>query len=254
MRRIVSHARDLTTTAAVVVLWQLIAGVVYPHYNAASQNIFPAPSTVLAIGWNMLGNGELVRDIAISVTRVIMGFALASIVAVPLGLSMGAWTGWGRQVQVVVDVLRPVPPFAWIPFGLLWFGIGDQESIFVIFIAAVFPILVNTVAGVKSVELVLIRSGLCLGANRSKLFWYVVLPRAMPHILLGMRVGLGFAWMVLVAAELIGSTSGLGFLIMDSRNAGLPSLAFLGMFVIGIIGYLLDALLRAVERSLIAWR
>lgn len=254
MKWILQRTRDLTATAAVVVLWQLIAEFIYPHYNAASQNIFPSPLTVLAIGKDMLENGELLRHVSVSLMRVVAGFALASFVAIPLGLSMGAWRGWGRQVQVIVDVLRPVPPFAWIPFGLLWFGVGDQQSVFVIFIAAVFPILMNTVAGVNAVELVLIRSGLCLGADQFRLFWHVVLPRAIPQILLGMRVGLGFAWMVLVAAEMIGSTSGLGFLISDSRNAGLPSLAFLGMFVIGIIGYLLDAFLRAIERTLTAWR
>jgi NitT/TauT family transport system permease protein len=155
---------------------------------------------------------------------------------------------------VVVEVLRPIPPFAWIPFGLLWFGVGDEGAIFVIFIASVFPILLNTVAGVEAVELVLRRSGQCLGADGARLFRHVVLPRALPQIIIGLRIGLGFAWMVLVAAELIGSTSGLGYLILDSRNLGLPSLACMGMVVIGVVGYGLDVIIRRLERILLPWR
>jgi NitT/TauT family transport system permease protein len=187
------------------------------------------------------------------VIRVAIGFLLAAIVAVPLGLSMGLWPRWGQQMRVVVEVLRPIPPFAWIPFGLLWFGVGHEEAIFVIFIASVFPILLNTVAGVEAVELELRRSGQCLGADGVRLFRYVIFPRALPQIVVGLRIGLGFAWMVLVAAELIGSTSGLGYLILDSRNLGLPSLACMGMFVIGIVGYVLDVIIRRIERILLPW-
>jgi NitT/TauT family transport system permease protein len=245
---------DFATAVAVVLLWELIAGYIYPRFNPTSQNIFPPPTAVVAIGWDLLRNGELVRHIGISVTRVAIGFSVAAAVAVPLGLSMGAWPVWGRQVRVIVEILRPIPPFAWIPFGLLWFGVGNEQSIFVIFIASLFPILLNTVAGVEMVEPVLKRSALSLGADRFRLFAHVILPRAFPQIMVGLRIGLGFAWMVLVASELIGSISGLGYLILDSRNLGLPSLAFMGMFVIGIVGYLLDVLLRRAEKILLPWQ
>jgi NitT/TauT family transport system permease protein len=247
-------ARNFATAAALVLFWELIAGHIYPRFNPMSQNIFPSPTAVIAIGWDLLRTGELIRHINISVTRVAVGFSIATAVAVPLGLSMGAWPAWGRQMRVVVEVLRPIPPFAWIPFGLLWFGVGNEQSFFVIFIASVFPILLNTVAGIEMVEPVLKRSALSLGANQFRLFVYVVLPSALPQIVVGMRIGLGFAWMVLVASELIGSISGLGYLILDSRNLGLPSLAFMGMFVIGIIGYLLDALMRHAEKALLPWQ
>jgi ABC-type nitrate/sulfonate/bicarbonate transport system permease component len=247
-------AGNFATALAVLLLWELIAGYIYPRFNPTSQNIFPPPTAVVAIGWDLLRNGELIRHIGISVMRVAIGFSIAAAVAVPLGLSMGAWPAWGRQVRVVVEVLRPIPPFAWIPFGLLWFGVGNEQSIFVIFIASMFPILLNTVAGVEMVEPVLKRSALSLGADNFRLFARVILPRALPQIVVGMRIGLGFAWMVLVASELIGSISGLGYLILDSRNLGLPSLAFMGMFVIGIVGYLLDVLLRRAEKVLLPWQ
>jgi ABC-type nitrate/sulfonate/bicarbonate transport system permease component len=167
---------------------------------------------------------------------------------------MGAWPRWRRQMSVIIEVLRPIPPFAWIPLGLLWFGVGDTQSVFVIFIASVFPLVLNTVFGVDAVEPLLRRSALSLGATKWKLFTRVILPAALPQIVVGIRIGLAFAWMVLVASELIGSTSGLGFLILDSRNLGLPSLAFMGMLVIGFVGYALDVAIRAAERLLLPWR
>ncbi len=239
--------------AAILIGWEIVAGTIYPKYNPSSVNIFPPPTAVVSIFWDLLKSGELLTHTFASMVRVAIGFSIATLIAVPLGLSMGAWPAWGEQMRVVVEVLRPIPPFAWIPFGLLWFGVGPEQTIFVIVISSVFPILMNTVAGVEQVEPVLKRSALSLGASKFRLFINVVLPRALPQIIVGLRIGLSFAWMVLVASELIGSTAGLGYLILDSRNLGLPSLAFMGMFVIGIIGYLLDAGMRWLERVLLPW-
>ncbi|MBX9590541.1 MAG: ABC transporter permease [Hyphomonadaceae bacterium] len=235
-------------------MWEIVADYIYPAFNANSRNIFPPPWAVVQTAGNLISNGELFHHIGVSLLRVVVGFSAAALIAIPLGLSMGAWPGWRRQMSVVVEVLRPIPPFAWIPIGLLWFGVGDTQSIFVIFIASVFSILLNTVAGIDAVEPILRRSALSLGADRRKLFYHVILPAALPQIVVGLRIGLAFAWMVLVASELIGSTSGLGYLILDSRNLGLPSLAFMGMLIIGLIGYILDIGLRTLERMLMPWR
>ncbi len=243
-----------TTTIIVIVLWQVFANDIYPHFVPTSRNIFPPPSAVIGTAWNLLSNGELLRHSAASLARVLLGFLLACVIGIPLGLSMGAWPGWRRQMSVVIEVLRPIPPFAWIPLGLLWFGVGDTQSIFVIVIASISPVILNTVFGVDSVEQVLKRSAASLGASKWQLFMHVILPAALPQVMVGIRVGLAFAWMVLVGSELIGSTSGLGFLILDSRNMGLPSLAFTGMLVIGFIGYLLDVAIRSGERLLLPWR
>ncbi|MBI3716376.1 MAG: ABC transporter permease [Betaproteobacteria bacterium] len=242
------------TTVALIVAWEIVAEYVYPHYVSTSRNIFPPPSAILVTAWDLTRSGELLRHSAFSLGRVFVGFGLACAVGIPLGLTMGAWPFWRRQVSVVVEVLRPIPPFAWIPLGLLWFGVGDTQSVFVIFIASVFPVILNTVFGIDAVDPVLRRSAMSLGADKWRLFTKVILPAALPQIVVGMRIGLSFAWMVLVASELIGSTSGLGFLILDSRNLGLPSLAFMGMLVIGLIGFLLDSAIRAVERFLLPWR
>lgn len=254
MTQLLIKSRDFLALAAAIALWELIAGHVYPRFNVNSQNIFPPPSAVAATAAELIASGELLRHIAASLRRVIAGFVIAAAVAIPLGLSMGAWPGWRRQMTTVIEVLRPIPPFAWIPIGLLWFGVGDEQSIFVIFIAAFFPMLLNTVAGVDAVDSVHRRSALCLGASRLQLFLQVVLRGALPQIFVGLRISLGFAWMVVVASELIGSVSGLGHLILDSRNLGLPSLAFMGMIVIGIVGYAIDVAVRRLERALLPWR
>ncbi|MCX7307009.1 MAG: ABC transporter permease [Afipia sp.] len=252
-KKLFRFSSSFALLVAVIVVWELVAGTIYPKYNPVSVNIFPPPTAVVKIFWEMLRSGELITHALASISRVAVGFTIATVIAIPLGLSMGAWPLWGEQMRVVVEVLRPIPPFAWIPFGLLWFGVGPEQTVFVIVISSVFPILMNTVAGVEQVEPVLKRSALSLGANKFRLFVNVVLPRALPQIIVGLRIGLGFAWMVLVASELIGSTAGLGYLILDSRNLGLPSLAFMGMFVIGVIGYLLDAGMRWLERILLPW-
>ena len=243
-----------TTTIIVIVVWEIIAEYVYPRFVSTSRNIFPPPSDIVVTAWELIQNGELIRHAAYSLGRVFVGFGLACAVGIPLGLTMGAWASWRRQMSVVIEVLRPIPPFAWIPLGLLWFGVGDTQSIFVIFIASVFPVILNTIFGVDAVEPVLRRSAMSLGANKWRLFTKVILPAALPQIVVGIRIGLSFAWMVLVASELIGSSSGLGFLILDSRNLGLPSLAFMGMLVIGLIGFLLDVAIRSIERYVLPWR
>ena len=252
-RKIIRALSSFSLLVAVLVVWELVAGTIYPRFNPTSVNIFPPPTAVIKIFWDLLVSGELATHTFASMLRVAVGFTIAALIAIPLGLSMGAWPRWGEQMRVVIEVLRPIPPFAWIPFGLLWFGVGPEQTVFVIVISSVFPILMNTVAGVEQVEPVLKRSALSLGATKFRLFIAVILPRALPQIIVGLRIGLGFAWMVLVASELIGSTAGLGYLILDSRNLGLPSLAFMGMFVIGVIGYLLDAGMRWLERVMLPW-
>lgn len=249
-----TRLRDFSTLFAVIILWEVIAGHVYPRFNVSSANIFPPLSAVVRMGWELTENGELIRHVAASLGRVVAGFLIAAAFSIPLGLSIGVWQGWRRQVLLVVEILRPIPPFAWIPLGLLWFGVSDAQSVFVIAVAAFFPILLNTVAGVDAVDPIHRRSALSLGASRRRLFLHVLLPGALPQIFVGLRIGLGFAWMVVVASELIGSVSGLGNLILDSRNRGLPSLAFMGMIVIGLVGYLLDLLVRRTEKVMLPWR
>lgn len=164
---------------------------------------------------------------------------------------MGWWPVVGRIFTPLVDFLRPIPPMAWIPIGLLWFGIGDQQNIFIIFLGAFYPIVVNTYVGVRDVDRNLIWAAQTLGGKRTQILWEIVIPAAFPVILTGLRIGLGIGWMALVAAELTGASSGLAYLIEDSRSLLFTERVLLGMALIGLLGFIMDQLMRALQRKII---
>jgi len=218
--------------------------------------IFPTPLAVITATVELLRDGTLWEHIGASLFRVAAGFLLAVLIAVPLGLWMGWVNGAFRTFNPIVQLLRPISPIAWIPIAILWFGVGDASPIFLIFLSAVFPLVVQTVTGVHTIERQYLRAAENFGVSRRKLFLRVVIPAALPQIIVGMRIALGVAWLVVVAAEMIALHSGLGYLIIDSRNAGNRyDLVVAGMVIIGVTGLLLDTLMRRLEalRS-VRWR
>jgi NitT/TauT family transport system permease protein len=188
--------------------------------------------------------------------RVATGFVLAVIIAVPLGLWMGWVKGAFSMLNPLFQILRPISPIAWIPIAILWFGVGNSSPIFLIFISSVFPMVVQTTAGVHTIERRYLRAAENFGVSRYTLFRRVIIPAALPQIIVGMRIGLGVAWLVVVAAEMIALRSGLGYLIIDSRNAGNRyDLVIGGMVIIGLIGLSLDGLMRLLEGlRTVRWR
>jgi len=188
--------------------------------------------------------------------RVGAGFLLAVLVAIPLGL----WMGWVHGAFVTLNplfqILRPISPIAWIPIAILWFGVGNASPIYLIFIASVFPMIVQTTVGVHTIEKRYLRAAENFGVPRGKLFRQVVFPATLPQIIVGMRIGLGVAWLVVVAAEMIALRSGLGYMIIDSRNAGNRyDLVIAGMIIIGLIGLALDGIMRLLEgMKSVRWR
>jgi len=183
-----------------------------------------------------------------SVFRVTWGFLLAAAVAIPLGLVMGWYTRWYSALNPLIQVLRPISPIAWIPIAILMLRNDDPRSIFLIFISTFFPIVVSTTAAVRNIPQVYIRSAANFGCRGGRLFKKVVLPAALPQILTGLRIAVGIAWLVVVAAEMIAVESGLGYLIIDARNAGgRYDLIVASMITIGVIGLVLDALIRKLE-------
>lgn len=226
----------------------VIVGTWWAVVVATSSVIFPTPWQVIG------GTSELVRDgtlwlhIGASLFRVGCGFLLAVAIAVPLGLWMGWVNGAYITLNPVFQMLRPISPIAWIPIAILWFGVGNVSPIFLIFISSVFPMIVQTTTGVHAIEQRYLRAAANFGVSRHILFRQVVIPAVLPQIIVGMRIGLGVAWLVVVAAEMIALRSGLGYLIMDSRNAGNRyDLVIAGMIIIGLIGLLLDGLMRLLE-------
>jgi NitT/TauT family transport system permease protein len=215
----------------------------------SGTSVFPSPRAVL-LGLLELQHRKValpyIRD---SLLRVAIGFLLAAGTAIPLGLWLGSSRNAFAAIGPLAQLLRPISPLAWIPISIVLFGIGDRAAIFLITLGAFFPILLATTAAVQSVPKIYVRAGRNFGLSRSALFLRVVLPAALPRILLGLRVALGVAWLVVVAAEMIAIDSGLGYLIIDARNAGKRyDLVVAGILLIGVIGLALDLLMRSLEK------
>jgi NitT/TauT family transport system permease protein len=234
----------------------LLVGVWWLAVIAAGSVIFPTPLQVVTATLELAREGTLWDHIGASLLRVGVGFSLAVAVGVPLGLLMGWVRAAHTTLNPLVQILRPISPIAWIPLAILWFGVGDVSPIFLIFLSAVFPITVQTIAGVHTIERQYLRAAANFGVSRSRLFLQVVIPAVLPQIIVGMRVSLGVAWLVVVAAEMIALRSGLGYMIIDSRNAGNRyDLVVAGMVIIGITGLMLDGFMRRLEGlRVVRWR
>jgi NitT/TauT family transport system permease protein len=207
--------------------------------------ILPGPGAVLSGIVDLARRGLLWRHIVASLFRVTWGYLGAVVVGVPLGLSLGWSRRGGRAFGPLIQLLRPISPLAWIPISILWFGVGDQGAVFIIFLAAVLPITVSAMQAVTAVPAVYLRAGRNFGLSTRALLREVVMPAALPQLVVGLRLALGVAWLVVVAAEMIAVSSGLGFLIVDARNAGNRyDLVVAGMLLIGLIGLGLDSGMR----------
>jgi NitT/TauT family transport system permease protein len=249
MNRVTQALPSIIVIAVVVGIWWAVVA-------ATNSAIFPTPGAVIAGTLELARDGTLWEHIGASLMRVGAGFGLAVALAIPLGL----WMGWVHGAFVTLNplfqILRPISPIAWIPIAILWFGVGNASPIFLIFIASVFPMIVQTTVGVHTIEKRYLRAAENFGVSRSKLFLKVVFPATLPQIIVGMRIGLGVAWLVVVAAEMIALRSGLGYLIIDSRNAGNRyDLVIAGMIIIGLIGLMLDGFMRLLESmKVVRWR
>ena len=241
MERFKKLLPSLTVMALLISAWWLVV-------IETQSVIFPTPWQVVTGTGQLIQNGVLWEHIGASLFRVGSGFLLAVAFAVPLGLWMGWVRGAFTTLNPIFQMLRPISPIAWIPIAILWFGVGNASPIFLIFISSVFPMIVQTTSGVHTIERRYLRAAANFGVSRATLFRRVVIPAALPQIIVGMRIGLGVAWLVVVAAEMIALRSGLGFLIIDSRNAGNRyDLVIAAMIIIGLIGLLLDGLMRLLE-------
>jgi NitT/TauT family transport system permease protein len=215
----------------------------------SGSDLFPAPIEVGKGLVELVQKGLLFKYVVASLFRVTWGFTLAVLAGVPLGLLLGWFRRAEQAFNPMIQALRPISPIAWIPVAILWFGISDAAPIFLIFLASLFPITVTTMAAVKNVQSVHLRAAQNFGLTQAQLFRRVILPATLPQIITGLRIALGIAWLVVVAAEMIAVNSGLGYLIIDARNAGKRyDLVVAGMVLIGVIGLALDLVMRSLER------
>ncbi|MBU1231165.1 MAG: ABC transporter permease [Proteobacteria bacterium] len=247
--------------------------------RVANDIILPRLGDVLAVLAHplepIIGMGSLVANVGISLARVLFGYLAAVALAIPLGILMGYFAPAHRLLNNFLSLFRPIPPLAWTPLMLAWFGITSPATVFnmeigptyiffnnlkfsmafIIFIGGFFPVLTSSVQGVRSVRRVLVESSMVLGASRLDIFRKVILPAASPSILTGMRIGLGVAWMCLISAEMLpGSMSGVGYLITHAYTVGRQDIVITGMVSIGVMGALMDQGFRLCERRMLFWR
>jgi ABC-type nitrate/sulfonate/bicarbonate transport system permease component len=235
-------------------LWYA-ASLINAHvWRMFSPILLPPPHEVLEAAIKLTLSGELPRDIAASLGRVVFGFLIAAVLGVGLGTLIGRSRTIERLLEPALELMRPIPPLAFLPVFVLWFGIGESSKVAFITYAAFFPIFTTTNEGIKFVDILLIRAAQTLGASEGQIFRLVVLPGAMPSIITGLRVGFAQCLFVIVAAEFIAADSGLGFLINDSRSFFLMSNMLVGAIVIGLVGLVFNSLLRRLEARLLRWR
>ncbi|GJL84124.1 MAG: taurine ABC transporter permease [marine bacterium B5-7] len=248
-----SKSRDYLISISAVILflvvWQLAATA-----GVINRNILASPFDLAILGAQQVVDGTIFRHTLVSLSRVISGFTIGAVLAIILGLAMGNSERFRIIINPIVEVLRPIPPLAWIPLAIIWFGIGETSKIFLIALTSFFPIVVNTFKGVTGLDRTLLRAARSFDVTPRKMLWQVALPAAMPDISTGLRVGWSLALAVLVAAEMIAAKSGLGFLITEAMNLGRFDMVVFGIVVIGIVSVATDALLRAfIGRYLLFW-
>ena len=239
-----------------IVSWQGLSSL-----GIIGGNLLPSPVHILLGLKDLLVIGMppgflLPNHILHSLLRVGLGFALAALLGIPLGLLIG-WSGRIRiMVSPVIEMIRPIPPLAWIPIAILWFGIGMKSAAFIIFLGAFFPIVLNTISGALSINPIFFEAMRTLNATPADIFFKVVVPGSTPSIFVGLRIGVGIGWMTLVAAEFTGVKSGygLGYMIMTARDIQRPDEIIAGMLVIGVIGLLINHVLKILEKKIIRWQ
>jgi len=234
--------------------WPLLAAAVFLagwHFAviATASKIFPSPADVLKGTEELFKKGVLGAYILDSLRRVATGYGAAVLLGVPLGLTLGWYPAAAQVVNPVIQMARPISPLAWIPLSILWFGVGDAAAMYLIFLGSFFPIVVASMNGVRNVPSMFRRAGRNFGLRPAALLAKVVFPAALPQIIMGLRIALGIAWLVVVAAEMIAVDSGLGYLVIDARNSGKRyDLVVAAMLMIGTIGLALDLMFRRLEK------
>lgn len=245
--------KGLVVILVLLVIWETAALVIQNNY------IIPSLGEILSVllhpAQPVLGGESLIADMMVSLQEVLTGFFLAAALAIPLGLLVGGSKEVFPYCNPIIQILRPVPPIAWMPFAIAWFGIGFRSIIFIIFMGSFFPVLINTIDGIQGVR----RSWIDV-ADMLHAQWYekaltVIIPGSLPTIWTGLRIAFGVAWMCVVAAEMLpGTSAGLGFLIMYAYNLGQLQVIGAGMVVIGLIGLFADIVFRAGQARLFAWQ
>jgi ABC-type nitrate/sulfonate/bicarbonate transport system permease component len=235
--------------ALFLLLWQFASA-----FGWVDSVSVPRVTTVLAALWQDLVSGAIPAQVGPTLRRIIIGLGLATAIGIPLGLLMGVSRLAYRILEPITEIIRPIPSAAYIPVAILFLGLGDEMRLFVIFLACVFPILLNTYGGVASVDRDLIDTGRTLGTPRLSILRKIVFPASLPGVLTGVRVSLGIAFIVSVTSEMIAGNNGLGYFIIDRQQSFHVSEVFAGIVTLGAMGYVLNLIFLQIERYLLRWR
>ncbi len=233
---------------ALMAVWELIA-----QAGWVNPLVIPPLSKILSFFWSLAWSGEIPLQILTSMKRAAAGYLLAALVFIPLGVLMGLFDRLYRSLEVVVEMLRPIPPPVVIPVALLFFGLEDEMKIFVIFFSCAWPILLNTLDGVKNIDRVLVHTARTFGLSRAKIIWQVILPACSPQIMTGLRVSLPITLILVVISEMVGSTDGIGYFILDAQRRFRVAQMYAGMLALAILGYALNLLFNLLYRLLLPW-
>ncbi len=229
-------------------VWELIG-----QWQLVDPLFLPAPSAILAEAWKLTCSGELFTHISVSLYRVGMGYGLGALIGVGLGILVGLSRRLEEYIVPLIEMIRPISPLALLPLMILWFGMGNGSKVIIIFKASLFPILLNTIAGVKGVDIKLIQAAKTLGANQRQVFSKVVLPASLPTILTGLRISTALAMLAIVGVEMLAANSGLGYLLVEAEHVFDTPKMFVGLLVLGMIGYLWDRLARLAQNRILVW-
>ena len=240
LRSLSNKLLPLVSLLAFLGIWQLAAGFWPPE-------LFPSPLVVARALAELADSGVLWTNIAVSLARFAAAYLAAIVIAVPLGLFLGRNPHCRRAIDPLVQLLRPISPIAWFPLAVLWFGIGNAPAVFIIFLAAFYPVLLSTVSAVISIPPVYLKVAANFGAKPGSVFLRVIIPAAFPGIMVGLHIAVGTAWIHLVAGEMLGAQSGLGFMIIDARNFLRTDWILAGMLVVGLLGLLINLAMRRAE-------
>lgn len=245
MKKVLLLKNIIVSIAILILIWQFLFTV-----SSYDKALFPSPKMAVDALLEMLENGRLLENIRTSMYRFAVGYISSVLVAMILGLILGRIPKLFQYINPAVQLLRPISPTAWMPFIVLLFGIGDVPAIVIIFLAAFFPVLLSTVSAVGNIDPIYLKVSKNFGIKQPELTWKVVFPAVFPQIANGIHLALGTAWIFLVAGEMVGAQSGLGYQIIDARNNIRADILLATILVIGIIGILLDGLLKFIEKQI----
>ena len=243
-----SKLNGILVLAAVIPIWELVS-----RAELVNPLFFPPMSKILKSFFLLLLSGDLPYQIFLSLKRAAAGYLLAALVFIPLGVAMGLFQWVYRMLELVIEMARPIPPPVMVPVAMLFFGLGDEMKIFVIFFSCAWPILLNTYDGVRNIDRVLIYTARTFGLSRQRTIAKVIVPAALPQIMTGLKVSLGIMLILVVISEMVGSTDGIGYFILDSQRRFKVDQMYAGMLSLAIVGYALNRLFLLFYSWLLAW-